>query len=413
MRVDTAIIGGGLSALVCGIRLQRSGKSTVILSAGQNSLFFFSGAFGVLSRLPDGTAVERPFEAVSSLPSDHPYSKIGQEKMKGFAAEFKQFFGSCGVELNGCGDTNSFRYLANGRTKPAWASLKDTAMFTCPQALSRKKVLIVSIPGFMDFFPKFVKESLEREENNCRIIDVSTEDTDALKASSSVVRSLSLAKIFDQDDKLEKFVEEVRMSLNGDDTVILPQVFGLKNPKHLDYIRKAIPAEVLFLNTMTPSVPGNRLYAQLKAAYESAGGSIASGNVRSANTEGTRVISLNVDGMDAAVEAGDFVLASGSFVSKGLISNPESVFEPVFGLDVEAGADRSEWYLPDAAAKQNYIGYGVRTDSSFHPSVNGQTMDNLHAAGSVLAGANSLYEGSGAGTAIFTAMRVADLIIGQ
>ena len=77
MRFDTILTGGGLSALVCGIRLQRNGVKTALISSGQSSLFFFSGAFGFLSVLPDGSFVERPLDALASLPENHPYSRIG------------------------------------------------------------------------------------------------------------------------------------------------------------------------------------------------------------------------------------------------------------------------------------------------------------------------------------------------
>ena len=411
MKVDTAITGGGLSALVCGIRLQRSGRKTVILSAGQNCLFFFSGAFGLLSRLPDGTAVKKPLEALASLPECHPYSMIGPERLKRYAAEVQPFFRSCGAELNGCGESNMWRYLSTGSTKKAWATLTETGLFSESQPLAGRKVLIINIPGFLDFFPKSIAKSLEKAGSCCRTVDVSIPETEALRMSSNVVRSIGLAKVFEQNDVLEKFIGEVSKSIKDEETIILPQLFGLKSEDALTYIRSAVPAEVLFFGTMTPSVPGNRLFSQLKAAYEEAGGCFISGSVRSASVEAGKVPCLYSDPLDEPLEADDFVLATGSFVSKGLISSPDSVSEPIFGLDVKAGTDRSEWYCPDAGAKQDYLGYGVITDRCFHPSINGKTVRNLYAAGSVLAGSNSLYEGSGAGTAIFTAMQVADLIL--
>ena len=78
MRFDTVIIGGGLSSLVCGIRLQKAGRKCLIVSSGQNALHFSSGTFGLLSRLPDGTPVDRPLKAMEELPSGHPSSRTAE-----------------------------------------------------------------------------------------------------------------------------------------------------------------------------------------------------------------------------------------------------------------------------------------------------------------------------------------------
>ena len=81
MVFDTILIGGGLSSLVCGIKLQEAGQKCLIVSAGQNALHFSSGAFGLLGRLPDGTEVREPLKSMSFLPADHPHSKIGIDKL--------------------------------------------------------------------------------------------------------------------------------------------------------------------------------------------------------------------------------------------------------------------------------------------------------------------------------------------
>ena len=101
MKFDTTIIGGGLSGLVCGLRLQKAGRNCVIVSAGQNAMHFSSGYFDFLDRTPDGKAVSVLADAIESLPDCHPYSKIGKVKLTGYMEEVQPFFSGCGVRLNG------------------------------------------------------------------------------------------------------------------------------------------------------------------------------------------------------------------------------------------------------------------------------------------------------------------------
>ena len=97
MKFDTVIIGGGLSGLACGIRLQKKGVKCAIISVGQSALHFSSGSFELLNRLPDGTAVENPVEAAAKLDASHPYKKIGD--FAKYASEAKQLLADSGVEV--------------------------------------------------------------------------------------------------------------------------------------------------------------------------------------------------------------------------------------------------------------------------------------------------------------------------
>lgn len=91
MKFDIVLIGGGLSSLVCGIKLQKAGKKCLMVSAGQNALHFSSGAFSLLGKLPDGTDVAEPLSAVETLPSEHPYSKIGKQRLSEYVASVPGF----------------------------------------------------------------------------------------------------------------------------------------------------------------------------------------------------------------------------------------------------------------------------------------------------------------------------------
>ena len=108
--------------------------------------------------------------------------------------------------------------------------------------------------------------------------------------------------------------------------------------------------------------------------------------------------------------ADHFILASGGYFSKGLKSNPFSIFEPVFGLDVRQEADRSKWYDADFQAEQPYMAFGVETDAALHPLRDGEPLSNLYAVGSVL-GATRPELGSGAGLALRSALAAVDQIL--
>lgn len=93
-----------------------------------------------------------------------------------------------------------------------------------------------------------------------------------------------------------------------------------------------------------------------------------------------------------ALEADSFILATGKFFSRGLISTMEGIFEPVFGCDVEYDSDRSAWVREDFFCEQPFERFGVVSDDSGRVSVNGVFIDNLYAAGSILAGGTELKE---------------------
>ena len=173
MKFDVVIIGGGLSSLVCGIKLQKAGKKCLMVSAGQNALHFSSGAFGLLGKLPDGTDVVEPLSAVEALPSEHPYSKIGKLRLSEYVASGPGFFSECGVALHpvpstGSGirpDTasvsavtepvevveatgtirNGYRITALGTLKPAWLAMDDVTLLASKDEKIGEKTLIVNV----------------------------------------------------------------------------------------------------------------------------------------------------------------------------------------------------------------------------------------------------------------------------
>lgn len=152
---------------------------------------------------------------------------------------------------------------------------------------------------------------------------------------------------------------------------------------------------------------------RLKEEFEASGGVFLAGDTAlSPELAGSRVMSIGtVNFGDIRLEADSYVLATGSFFSKGLSATPERIVENIFGLDIISDTQRERWYDTDFFNRQNYISYGVRTDDRFRCFKDGRLIENLYAVGSILGGSNPLYEGSGAGIAITSALYVADNIL--
>ena len=114
------------------------------------------------------------------------------------------------------------------------------------------------------------------------------------------------------------------------------------------------------------------------------GDSIIRAEMSQDGTQVVKAFSRNLG--DEPLEAGAFVLATGKFFSRGIISNMDGMREPVFDADVEFEADHAKWFDPDFFAPQPYERFGVKTDAEGCVLKGGVSVGNLYAAGQVLAG---------------------------
>ena len=310
MKYDVVLIGGGLSSLVCGISLQRTGKRCLMVSGGQNALHFSSGAFGLLGFRPDGSAVERPLEELDKLPANHPYRKVGAAKMHEYVNRVKPFFASCGVMLDGDPERNSWRLTPTGTVRPSWLAMSDVTLYEDSVVSIGRKALIANIAGYLDFNTAFLAEGLEKAGVTCRLEAVALPEFERLRTSASEMRSVNIARVMDHDQVWKKFVEQVCVLLRDEDVVVLPEVFGLHDEHILEQIRESIPARVVFVGTMAPSVPGIRCQSALKTAFEQAGGEFLMGDeVISSEMDGERVLSVRTANLgDTVLEAGQCVV---------------------------------------------------------------------------------------------------------
>ena len=414
MRFDVIIIGGGLAGLSCGLRLQKNGKKCAIISAGQSAMHFSSGTFDLLGKLSDGTDVSSPAEVIGKLPAEHPYSVLGAETVLKYAEQAPEFLGSCGIKVSGTAQKNTWRITPTGERKASWLTLSDFTPLASKDEKVGNKALIVNVLGYLDFNTKFLADSFERQGTACRIVSIKLEEMERLRKNPSEMRATNIARVMDRDGVWEKAAAQVKEKLQGEDVVVLPAVFGLKDQTVVEKIKEACGVKTIFAATMPPSVPGIRSQMTMKSEFEKAGGRFFIGDsvVDADFDENGNVKSVGTANFgDIRMYADHFVLASGSFFSKGLIATPEKVSEPVFGVDLCYAEGRENWFDKNFWNKQNYISFGAKVNSELKAGIEGKTVDNLYAIGSLLGGCNALSEGCGGGVAIITAMAAADNIL--
>lgn len=403
MKLDTIIIGGGLCGLVAGISLVRKGQKCLIVSSGQSALHFFSGSLELLGN------EDEPLKAISSLDKQHPYSKLGKKNVESLAGKVQPFFSEIGINFKGDHERNHWRMTPLGAMKRAWLTLDEIISFQNETEMPFKKVALLNITGFLDFHTSYIAAALEAKGVECTISGISMPQLDKLRENPTEMRSTNIAKTL-TGDLINTLAARINEKINGADAVLMPAVVGLTGCSDVVRLKELVDRPLHFMATLPPSVPGIRIQMMLKRYFQKQGGIYMLGDsVVSGRFEGGKLKAIKtVNHGETEFEADNFILASGSFFSKGLVANQNAVIEPVFGLDVDASENRQDWYQRNMFEAQPYMNYGVTTDEDFHVFKEGLPVENLYAAGAVLSGMNSIKEGCGAGVSILTAMHIVE-----
>ena len=411
MRMDTVIMGGGLSGLACGISLAKRGQRVTIVASGQSTLLFNGGSMELLGHV-DGKPVTNPLEAMASLPQGHPYRKIGADRIAPLADRVKLLFSDSGIDMTGSADANHWRITPMGIAKPAWLTLNDHLRIDDLNHLPAKRLALMCIRGYFDQPNAMLAHGLRDLGFDVDMVEFTTDDITALRRSPSEMRATSLAKRLVSNNALQRVADQVN-DLAGDvDMVLLPSVFGQSDSSDFQALQSMVKKPVRLVSTLPPSVAGMRMMTQLRHYFRMLGGTYLMGDTAMSGTfEGDRLTGITTAKLtDMPLKADNFVLATGSFISRGLKADYERVYEPVLGVDVDADADREQWTQFGVLRPQAYSGYGVATDGNLHCLKQGKPVRNLYAIGSVLSGHDAVKMGDGTGVSLMTAIAAADHI---
>ena len=409
MRYDVIVIGGGLSAIMCGIALAINGKRVALMVKGQSKLSLNSGSIDLLGFDADGNVVKNPLEAMGSLKASHPYSKMGIANVLHNAAMAPVIFSGAGLSFYGDTALNHYRLTPLGLWRPTWLTLDDYLTTDNPTSLPWKKIVVVNLNGFLDFPANFVCEAFTNLGAECDFCEIKLGTVDKLTNSPNVMRSTAVAKLMLNDAVLNELARKVRSNMGDAQLVVLPAVFGLDGDDNVEKIKHHIKAPVKFVSTLPPSIAGTRLLSKLRKLFIQNGGTFLLGSmVKNGKIVNDRVVSVEAKNFpDQDIVADQFVLASGSFMNGGLVSSSIGVREPIFDIDIDYIEGCGNWSNECLFEAQPYMEFGVKTDEAFHAMKDGRPIENLYAIGSILSGHNSLKLADDAGVAVMTALQVA------
>ena len=412
MRMDTVIMGGGLSGLTCGIALAKRGQRVTIVASGQSTLMFNGGSMELLGNI-DGNDVTAPLEAIATLPQQHPYAKIGTERIATLANEAKQLLADAGIEMDGSADANHWRITPMGVAKPAWLTLSENVRIDDLAKLPAQHIALMCIRGFFDQPNGMLAQGLRDLGFDVKMVEFTTDDITALRRSPSEMRATSLAKHLVSNNALRRVADQINTLAADVELVLLPSVFGRSDDNDFKMLQTMCDKPLRLVATLPPAVAGSRMQTMLRHYFQMLGGNYLTGDTANGGEfEGDRLLNVTTAKLSGMpLKASNFVLATGSFVSRGLAANYERVFEPVLNLDVDADDDRERWTRFGVLEAQAYSRFGVATDANLHCLKQGKPITNLHAIGSILSGHDAIKMGDGTGVSLLTALAVAHDIL--
>ena len=424
MKFDSIVIGGGMAGLSAALRLAEAGQKTLLMASGQSALHFSSGSVDLLESDGDPRAALPAFMAAHP---DHPYSKVGMQNIEGSLADLQRHCAEEGLPLMRQ-EHNHQRLTPIGTLKSTWLSPDTCACMT--DAPAPDAILLATLEGFRDFHPALAAANLATHARfaHSRILtgEIRLPQLAQFSRNPHEFRSADIARLFDkqgpgQQDLLADLAREISRMVQGCGVpgcrhIVLPACLslGLVGPR-LSELERRTGCTIKEVATMPPSLIGMRMQEALKRRFMTLGGTfLTSERVLGARYDGDKVIGVHSQhGEDQLFEADHFVLASGSFFSRGLESRLRGIREPIFDADVLSLAERDAWAGRRLFDHHPFMGFGVKTDERLRVLRGGRPLTNLYGAGSVLAHYDPIKEGSGSGVAVATGWQAAGHILAE
>ena len=406
---DVIVVGSGLAGLMAALAVARQGRTVRVASEGMGCLAIGTGCVDLLGYAPDGSSVEDPWASLPKLPASHPYTLLGEEKIRSALDVLVETAAKHGLGLRPAMQNGAPR---NTRMPTIMGTLKPTYLvsdtFEPEELASAKHVLVASVRGFRDCRPALVIDQLrhytEWADKNYTPCLIAPPFDDAVRA----LNALDLARAEERPGGRDWLMNSLKERATGCDLVLMPPICGRHAASTLARdLRAVLGCPVVEMLSIPPGVGGLRIRdALLRELAALDVEMVENANVTGAEVSEGNCVSLKISstGRSYTAKAQAYVLATGGILGGGVILEPGSAHERVFGLELPLPEDVDKWTEPEIFGVHAISGLGVRVDDTLRPlAANGMpALKNVFFAGRTLGSHDPAVEKSGYGVALAT-----------
>ena len=414
---DVIVIGAGLAGLLAAVHAVKAGARVRLIANGWGQQIVSPGWISVCDRADDDVIAE--VRGYAALHPDHPYALAGLDALV------------CALDL--------FQDIAEEIGEPVVMRPRDGHNLRLPTMLGAIQtpllapagiaagdltgvngpVLIVGFAGWRDFYPALVAGNLSAQGIAARALTV----TLPAGRGSWDDWPADLARRFDDSAFRAAVLRQIQPQIRDAVKVGFPAVLGMEG--HAEVLREfeaGLGCPVFEIPTLPPSPAGTRLSNGLRRwllrhrARAQIGHAVVRGIVENGRCTGVEVGAL---GHTNPFYADAFILATGGLYNGGIQSDEAGrLWEPIFGLPVSGpeGEGRSGWYQERLLAEDGHPIHrhaGLRVNTQMQPvdAEGTPLLENVFAAGHLLAGFNPLTDGCAEGVALATAYKAASVAL--
>jgi glycerol-3-phosphate dehydrogenase subunit B len=407
IETDLAVIGTGIAGFAAALFARAAGLE--VAQFGHSGALAYTTGYLDLFGAQAGKSIANPWAGLAALRDTepgNPLARLPEAEIRTGLSDFIETVNAMGLGYTAPGAENVTALLPYGVTKTT-LSLPLTMMSGADALATKAPALIVDFDGLQGFSAVEFATNIAARWPNLKTARLAFPGFEGRQVFPEV-----MARALETRAAREKLAALIAPHLSGVSHLGLPAILGVHGP---DAVRADLEARLgvtLFeIPTIPPGVPGIRLREMFERELP-ARGIVLEPNLKVAEaTLDATGATLRVHGPmeDLDVRARAVLLATGRFLSGGLVSDQTSIHEALLGLPVTQPHGRADWfrdaYLDPRGHPVNRL--GVSVDGAMQPvDASGAPVNpRLFAAGSVLAGQDWVRSRSGAGLAIATAHR--------